>query len=98
MIAVEFHPAASDEVEVAHGWYAERSAIAAERFLEEIDAAISRIQSEPEVAPKYLHGTRCQLLRRFPYLVVYWLAEHSIQVVAVAHGRRRPGYWKARKF
>lgn len=97
MIRLEFHPAASDEVEAAHRWYAERSPIAASRFLEELDVAVDRIQSEPGAGPTYLHGTRCHLLRHFPYLVVYWVTEQSIQVVAVAHGRRRPGYWKSRK-
>ena len=35
-------------------------------------------------------------MRRFPYLIVYRTTSTAIQVVAVAHGRRRPGYWKTR--
>ncbi len=34
--------------------------------------------------------------RRFPYILVYRLAEHRIEIIAVAHGRRRPGFWKRR--
>jgi plasmid stabilization system protein ParE len=68
MMRLEFHPAASDEVEAAHRWYAERSPIAAARFLEELDAAVADIQTRPECGAPYLHGTRCYLLRRFPIL------------------------------
>jgi len=97
-LVLEFHPAASDQAETAHDWYAERSTIAAARFLEELDVAVADIQARPDCGAPYLHHTRCYLLRRFPYLVVYRQREHAIQIVAVAHGRRRPGYWKARTF
>ena len=33
---------------------------------------------------------------RFPYRVVFLETEPEILVVAVAHERRRPGYWRAR--
>lgn len=95
---VEFHPQADEEAVSAYYWYAERSATAADRFSEELDAAVARIQSNPECGATYLHGTRCYLLRRFPYLVVYRPTEGAVQVIAVAHGRRRPGYWKSRNF
>jgi toxin ParE1/3/4 len=37
------------------------------------------------------------LLRRFPYLLIYREFEGRIWVVTVAHGHRRPGYWRRRK-
>lgn len=40
---VRFHPAALDEADAAAAWYAERSESTPERFLEELDWAISRI-------------------------------------------------------
>jgi hypothetical protein len=36
------------------------------------------------------------LLRRFPYLVVFPESVTQVEVVAVAHGYRRPGYWRDR--
>jgi toxin ParE1/3/4 len=45
---------------------------------------------------EYLHGTRAYLLRRFPYIVAYRIAEHRVEVLAVAHGHRKPGYWSDR--
>jgi hypothetical protein len=41
-------------------------------------------------------GTRRYLLKRYPYAVIYRELDDLIWVVAVAHGKRRPGYWKSR--
>jgi hypothetical protein len=35
-------------------------------------------------------------VRRFPYLVFYAVAPEEIRVVAIAHAKRRPGYWRDR--
>lgn len=97
-MVIVFHPAASDELDAAHDWYAGRSPVASERFLEELDLAMSAIENHPDCGAMYLHETRCYLMRRFPYLVVYHRPNaETIEIVAVAHGRRRPGYWAGRK-
>ena len=36
-------------------------------------------------------------MRRFPYLIVYQLVGQKLRVIAVAHCRRKPGYWKTRQ-
>ncbi|MCH7935415.1 MAG: type II toxin-antitoxin system RelE/ParE family toxin, partial [Gemmatimonadetes bacterium] len=41
-------------------------------------------------------GTRRVLLHRFPYIVVYKELEDEILVVAFAHHKQRPGYWRDR--
>jgi len=93
---LEIHPEAIAEARAAIQWYQVHSDDAAKAFLSELDVGIEGIQSSPELYPPYLHGTRCYMLRRFPYLIVYRITPSSIQVIAVAHGKRRPGYWKAR--
>jgi toxin ParE1/3/4 len=35
-------------------------------------------------------------LHRFPFVIFYQEHAAKIQVLAVAHARRRPGYWKTR--
>jgi|SRR5579872_2457094 len=44
----------------------------------------------------YEFGTRRIVLRRFPYLVVFRETTSGIEIIAVVHGRRRPGYWRDR--
>jgi plasmid stabilization system protein ParE len=41
-------------------------------------------------------GARRVLLKRFPYAIVYIELEAQVRVLAFAHLRRRPGYWKQR--
>ena len=93
---VEFHEAASLEFEPAFAWYFERSKRAAFRFALEVERAIATIADAPERFPAGISNTRRFLLQRFPFAVVYRELPHVIQVLAVAHGCRRPGYWKMR--
>ena len=94
--AVEFHPLAAGEAQAAERWYRERNEITSGRFQRELARAIERISEQPEAGSPYLAGTRRVLLRRFPFFVVYRVRWDNVQIVAVAHGRRRPAYWQAR--
>ncbi len=93
---VDVHPEAIAEAHAAAQWYQERSASAARAFLGELDRAIGKIAEDPEIWPHYVGGTQRFLLKRFPFSVVYRLVSNKIEVVAIAHGRRKPGYWKKR--
>jgi len=39
---------------------------------------------------------RRRAVTRFPYHVVYLEAGTDIRILAVAHDRRKPGYWEGR--
>lgn len=93
---VSFHPLARDEVEEAQAWYEERSLLAAAGFLHEFSGALRRIGDAPHRYPVALHGTRRLLLERFPFNIFCRTADNEIVVVAVAHQKRRPGYWAGR--
>lgn len=93
---VEIHPEAVREAVAAREWYENKSPAAAAAFFAELDSGIDDIRNTPELYSPYLHGTRRYLMRRFPYLIVYRIVSHAIQVIAVAHVRRQPGYWKTR--
>jgi plasmid stabilization system protein ParE len=90
------HPDAVDEAEAAARWYRERSPRAAKRFVEEVNQVIERILEAPHRWPRGIKGTRKLNLPCFPFAVVYWEGNGHIRILAVAHGRRRPGYWKGR--
>jgi toxin ParE1/3/4 len=42
------------------------------------------------------HGTHRFLLQRFPYEIVYKIYPDVVLIIAVAHNKRRPGYWRHR--
>ncbi len=87
---------AVDEAQAAFEWYAARSLQAAARFEKELSRAVEKIQDNPALHPSYIHGTRFCRLRRFPFLAVFREKPDTIEIVAVAHGHREPGYWKRR--
>lgn len=93
---VEIHPDALQEAVAAVEWYAARSQQAADAFIAQLDRAVKIISESPERWPTYLHETRRYLLRRFPFAVVYRHRSSIVQVVAIALGKRRPGYWRKR--
>ncbi|MFN0197859.1 MAG: type II toxin-antitoxin system RelE/ParE family toxin [Planctomycetaceae bacterium] len=95
-VPIKFHSAAVAEVEAAVKWYAERSPIAAGAFAAEVDACIERVQEAPGRWPRYVHGTRRYLFPHFPFSLVYRVLNDEIEIVAVSHHKRRPGYWKGR--
>ena len=90
------HPEAIKEARAAREWYLARNAEAGEAFMAELDAAIEQIERGPRQWPPYLGGTRRYLFHRFPFFVFFRETDTRIEIVAVAHGRRRPGYWLGR--
>ena len=94
--AVRFHPAAAQEAESTYDWYAARNPTAAYGFREELRQAIEVVTANPRAWPRYGSRARRYVFPRYPFSLVYLLRGDRIEVVAVAHGRRRPGYWRSR--
>jgi len=92
----EFHPEAMIEAKEAADWYAERSLPASIEFKKELRFAEELVTEHPGSWSPYLHGTRILQLRRFPYGLVYVERSDRIVGIAVAHLKRRPGYWRKR--
>jgi toxin ParE1/3/4 len=96
---IRFHRAASAEAEAAVHWYNERVAGLGNDFRAELEAAVERVAEGPLVWPisQYDPRARRYLLSRFPYAIVYVVGGHGdVTVAAVAHAKRRPGYWRKR--
>jgi plasmid stabilization system protein ParE len=92
------HPEADRDLFEGLAFYATRSFIAAERFLDEIEAALELIREAPDRWPFYRLGMRRYVLTSYPYSIVYRARVTEIQVYAVAHAKRRPLYWRRRRF
>jgi plasmid stabilization system protein ParE len=89
---------ASEELLEAVRWYeTQREGLGAE-FYAAILATMSLLGSHDEAGTPVggEQRTRRLLVDRFPYQVVYRLRETEIVIVAFAHLKRRPGYWKHR--
>ncbi|HZS40810.1 MAG TPA: type II toxin-antitoxin system RelE/ParE family toxin [Polyangia bacterium] len=96
-----FDREAEEELLAAASWYdSQRPGLGVE-LLEAIDDAVARVAEAPtaftpdENAPAQLGVRRCSL-RRFPYSVVFVELADEIRIVALAHKRRRPDFWRGR--
>jgi plasmid stabilization system protein ParE len=94
--AVEFHLGAALEYDSTFEWYLERSEVAASRFIVEVELALVAIGENPDRWPLGRRGTRKFILPNFPFALIYREFPSKIQIIAVAHGKRRPDYWKER--
>jgi plasmid stabilization system protein ParE len=94
---VELHEEAAAEYDAAFDWYLQRSPDAAQKLDAEFERALAEIAQAPQRWASGPYHARRFLLRKFPFLLIY--RERSggdIQIVAVAHTSRKPGYWKER--
>lgn len=87
---------AEAELQDAATWYDERSPGLGLRFVEAVRAKTREIIETPH-RWALAAGTRRVLMGRFPYALVYReVSDIEIEIVAVAHLKRRPGYWSGR--
>ena len=96
MKPVKAHPLAEREADAPFNRYLTQSRAVAFGFDEELREAYRFLRIHSMLCPPYLHGTRRVILDRFPFFVVFRERLHDIQIVAVAHTKRRPGYWTRR--
>jgi toxin ParE1/3/4 len=73
-----------------------RSFAGSERFILEVERLSAILIELPSLGEKLDSIHRRLPLRRFPYVLIFRRDEGIIRVVAVAHRRRRPRYWKPR--
>ena len=96
MKRVEFHPEATAELEAAVEYYEQCAPGLGVDFRKEVEAAAQKIQAAPLRWLAYSKNTRRFLVQRFHFLVIFFEFDDKILIVAVAHGKRRPGYWHGR--
>jgi plasmid stabilization system protein ParE len=96
-VKVEFHRAADSELRAAATYYEECAPGLGEQFLVEVESACARLSEHQSLGPRVDPEHRRLTLRRFPFALVYRVKSSNVQIVAVAHKRRRPGYWKQRE-
>jgi plasmid stabilization system protein ParE len=90
------HTEAEAEIFQALQWYEERSAVAARAFVQELSRMVLLAVRSPEGWPRSHGNTRHIVFTRFPFDLVFRVKGETMEIVAVAHQRRRPSYWSDR--
>jgi plasmid stabilization system protein ParE len=89
-------PEAEREAEAAADWYHQRRPGLGDEFIAELVDVLDALGEGPERHarlgdhPSY----RRAKLRRFPFSAIFLIHADEVEVVAIAHGRRLPGYWR----
>lgn len=98
-LSLYVHPEAAAEAGEAAAWYeAQRAGLGLE-FLGAVDHAMDSVCESPMLYPAWRpnHPWRRSVIRRFPYVVFYEVEDERVIIMAVAHAKRRPGYWVTRR-
>ena len=96
-MTVWFHPAAQAEHLETVVYYESRRAGLGAHYLAAFEQVLERIHANRH-SYRIVHAPsiRRAPLPRFPFSIIYREAGERVEILAVAHHRRRPAYWIAR--
>ncbi len=93
---LEFHPEAEMELIEAATHYELQVPGLGERFEAEVRRATEILLEHPAIGASADPDLRSFILNRFPFTLYYSATSDVLRIEAVAHQRRRPGYWRSR--
>jgi len=91
-----FHPEARIEFLESVVYYESQQTGLGQRFLEAVTEAVRRIQVHPNMYRLVGEASHQCRIPRFPFGIIYRVKRRRIEVLAVMHLHRRPGYWQNR--
>jgi plasmid stabilization system protein ParE len=94
---LSIHEVAEAEINEAADFYDLESAGLGNVFIDEIQRALQSIIDFPDAAPLIQVRVRKRQVSKFPYSLMYSARENEIRILAVAHHKRRPFYWRGRR-
>jgi toxin ParE1/3/4 len=92
-----FQHAAEDQLNAAADYYYAIRPELALRFKDEAKKTVARISENPRAWWPLTKRLRSCPIHGFPYAIIYHILRDEIEVVAVAHGSRKPFFWRKRR-
>jgi len=101
-VKLRVHSSAERELLAGAKWYEDRQPGLGDEFVDEYQAAILRTLAAPNSFARVETNKSRRIIRRcplnrFPYYLAYEVRDDFILLLAVAHEKRRPNYWKRRR-
>ena len=91
-----FLEAAKDEVLDATDWFIERNPSVAIEFLDAVRARVDQAMEFPGAGAREAGGCRSLPVGKYSFRMIYRVKGQTLEVLALAHTSREPGYWKDR--
>jgi plasmid stabilization system protein ParE len=96
-VILDIHEDADRELNDAADYYDSESPGLGTVFLDQLEDGYQRILENPHVAGEIDPDIRKLVLAKFPYNLIYEIGGDVVLILAVAHQRRRPHYWRDRR-
>ncbi len=93
---IEFLEEAEEEFIEAAIWYETKETGLGKRFRDEVVRVLDRIVEDLLLWRELSAGYRRVNCPVSPFYIPYFIREQKILIAAIAHDRRKPGYWKTR--
>ena len=91
------HPDAVQDLDDAASYYQKQAGNPLSQALfVEFERSVERLLQHPLLGAKW-RGKRRFIMARFPFSIIYIMAEDELRILAVAHQNRSPSYWQGRK-
>jgi plasmid stabilization system protein ParE len=77
-------------------YYEERAPGLGLSFIEAVERSVDQIIANSEAYQLVGEDICRKIMKGFPYSLLYAIESDRIRIMAVAHMKRRPGYWQYR--
>lgn len=93
---VKIEPDALTDLQDIANWYNEAQARLGKRFLDTAIKQINSLSTNPQIYTIRYKEIRCMLVKKFPYMVHFFIneASHCVEVLAVISTFRNPKIWE----
>jgi toxin ParE1/3/4 len=93
---ITFHEDARAELAEASHYYEDRVSGLGYALIDEVEQGSDAVAEHPEAYEKVSDNLRRKVLAKFPYSLIYTIESDRIRIMAIAHHKRRPEYWRYR--
>ncbi len=90
MPKAQFSKRALSEIEDAWLWYESKSSGLGDRFLQEVFLTVTLVEKHPKRFRNTIHSFREALLKKFPYLIIYYEDADDLIINSIFHCKREP--------
>jgi plasmid stabilization system protein ParE len=89
---------ASEKITAAVRWYERQRPGLGGEFFDAVVGTINQVSETTEAGSGFGGlDARRMLVAKFPYQIVYRISVDEIRILAFAHLKRRPGFWRHRR-
>lgn len=92
---VKVEPQAITDIQEITSWYNDKQARLGKRFLATVVKQIDSLSKNPQVYAIRYKEIRCQIVKKFPYMIHFYINEEVkvVEVLAIISTSRNPKIW-----